>query len=179
MGSVRPRCPAKLFAGVIYSPDFSSVELKNEIEALYGPADLVSAEMDFNNTEYYRKEMGPGLKRTFFFFKELRPQEKLYRCKLDSNLLEERHLSPGGQRPVNIDPGYLELSNLVLFTTKDFSHRIYAGEGIYAEVTLIYSGKKFNTLPWTYPDYGSEAYIGIFNKARALYYSQLEAQGLV
>ena len=179
MGLIRSRFPAKLFAGVIYAPGISKAGLKNEIEALYGPADLITDEMDFLNTKYYCKEMGPGLKRKFFFFKELRAQEQLYRCKLESNLVEDRYKGPDGGRRLNIDPGYLELSKLVLFTTKDFSHRLYAGEGIYAEVTMIYSNKKFNTLPWTYPDYGSDAYIEIFKEARALYYSQLEERGLV
>jgi hypothetical protein len=57
------------------------------------------------------------------------------------------------RRRINLDPGYLEPSKLVLFSTKNFSHRIYCGDGIFGEVTLIYERGKFKILPWTYPDY--------------------------
>jgi hypothetical protein len=42
---------------------------------------------------------------------------------------------------------------VVLATGKRFSHRIYMGQGIYADLTLIYHKKAFQKLPWTYPDY--------------------------
>jgi len=41
----------------------------------------------------------------------------------------------------------------VLATGKNFTHRIYIGGGIYADLTLIYQKGAFQTLPWTYPDY--------------------------
>jgi hypothetical protein len=41
-------------------------------------------------------------------------------------------------RPVNLDPGFIEPSKLILASTKNFSHRIYIGNKMYAEVTLMY-----------------------------------------
>ena len=69
-------------------------------------------------------------------------------------------------RRVNIDPGYITPAKLVLATTKDYSHRIYLGKGIYAEVTLIYSQKKYRILDWTYPDFRQEKYLAYFEEIR-------------
>ncbi|HLF85879.1 MAG TPA: DUF4416 family protein, partial [Nitrospiria bacterium] len=69
-------------------------------------------------------------------------------------------------RMINIDPGYLNMAKVVLATTKDFSHRIYLKDGIYAEVTLIYVGDSYYPLPYTFPDFRSKDYIGLFNSVR-------------
>ena len=73
------------------------------------------------------------------------------------------------KRRVNLDPGYLLLSRLVLSTFKDFAHRIYLGRGVFAEVTLIFREGSFRPLPWTYPDYAAPETIALFNKAREDY----------
>ena len=82
-------------------------------------------------------------------------------------------LSSNNKRRVNIDPGYISLDKLVLFTTKNYSHRIYLNEGIYAEVTLKFERKSFVPLPWTYPDYKTLEYIDFFNKIRETYKDQI------
>ena len=58
-----------------------------------------------------------------------------------------------GKRSVNIDPGYLLYERFVLATGKNYSHRIYVGQGIYADLTLIFQKGAYRPLPWTYPDY--------------------------
>ena len=61
-----------------------------------------------------------------------------------------------GRRSINLDPGLLSLSSIVLATTKNRSHRIAIGRSLYAELTLIYQNRHFEALPWTYADYRSE-----------------------
>lgn len=78
-----------------------------------------------------------------------------------------------GRRRINLDPGYLDSAKIVLVSTKDFSHRIYLGNGIYGEVTLIYSGKNYQTLPYTYPDFRTQEYLDIFKKVREMYKIEL------
>jgi Domain of unknown function (DUF4416) len=112
--------------------------------------------------------MGNNLKRKFLSFQKLFDLKDIYKVKLKTNMLERRLLKLG-RRSVNIDPGYLDLAKLVLFSTKDYTHRIYLNKGIFAEATLFYKDKRFNAWPWTYPDYRSEAYIDIFNSIRELY----------
>ncbi|MCP4631866.1 MAG: DUF4416 family protein, partial [candidate division Zixibacteria bacterium] len=109
-----------------------------------------------DNTKYYNDEMGEKLFRKFVSFEELIDPSQLPAIKIFSNDIELRFSRPGCDSPkrrVNIDPGYLELSKLILASTKNFSHRIYLNDGIYGEVTLIFRGNEFTYLDWTYPDY--------------------------
>ena len=119
---------------------------------LYGPVDLVSPWLPFDYTDYYEKEMGRPLCRRLLAFKHLIDQEQLPDIKHQTNAIES-DFAREGRRGVNIDPGYLLLERLVLATGKNFSHRIYLRRGIYADLTLIYRKERFESLPWTYPDY--------------------------
>ena len=110
--------------------------------------------------------------RSFVSFKRLRDPGRLRNVKLRCVEIEKK-FSRGGKRKINIDPGYISEANLVLSTTKDFSHRIYLGKGVFAEITLLYSGKHYIDLPWTYPDYKTNEYKAIFSKIRGLYREQL------
>ena len=79
------------------------------------------------------------------------------------------------KRPVNLDPGLLDGSKLILATTKDYAHRIYLSRGIYAEVTLTWRRGAFQPTPWTYRDYRTEPYLAFFAKARARFLDQLRS----
>jgi len=151
-------------------------KVMDEVVREYGEIDFESKVLPFHYTNYYTKEMGENLKRKFVSFKRLISPEKIIQVKLFTNRLEEKFLWPGSaRRRINIDPGYLTLSKLVLATTKNFSHRIYLGHGIYAEVTLRYvKNKGFQPWEWTYPDYRSPEYLEIFNQLRDGYKKQLE-----
>ncbi len=143
-------------------PDLGKVVLQSEI-------------YDFSSfTSYYAKEMGEALKKGFYFFERLREPEFLIDLKYTCYKIERELAEPSGNRTVNLDPGYIALSKIVLSTFKDFSHRIYIGKGVFAEVTLIFKGKSFTELPWTYPDYKQPQIIATFNKARAWYKNKLK-----
>ena len=88
--------------------------------------------------------------------------------KLITNGLEEQWIK-GASRQVNIDPGYLVASRFVLASGKDFTHRIYVGQGIYADLTLVYTKDQFQPLPWTYPDYQSQPVQDFLIKVRKKY----------
>jgi len=57
----------------------------------------------------------------------------------------------------------------VLATGKDNAHRIYLGEGIFADLTLIFRAGTYRSLEWTYPDYADPVLIGILNSIRENY----------
>lgn len=119
--------------------------------------------------------MGEGLKRKFLSFEKLINAERLAAVKRWTITLEKK-LKDGANRTVNIDPGYLTLSKLVLASTKNFCHRIYAGGGIFEEITLFYKDATFQPGPWTYPDFRSPDHINIFNQIRGIYRSQTETR---
>ena len=120
----------------------------------------------FTHSDYYSAEMGDALIKRFLLFSNLLPQDRLPQTKLFSNSVEERFMGKDGGRRVNIDPGLLTLHNLVLATAKGYAHRIYLGDGIYGEVTLLYQKSGFAPLPWTYPDYQMPQVIGFMSRVR-------------
>lgn len=172
MGKVREPDPVKLFVGILTSDPALLVPLRLRLEAVLGPVDLVGPLLDFDYTRYYEAEMGPALKRQFWSFAHLVAPDALPGAKLLTNDIEQE-FAIEGKRRVNLDPGYLAEAKLVLATTKDYAHRLYLGHGIFGEVTLIYRRGEFVALPWTYPDYRSEEYLGFFLELRAVYRRQI------
>jgi len=164
--------PVKLFVGCITNNSALINKTKGILEKRFGPTDFQSDILNFNNTTYYNKELGDNLKRKFITFKRLISLENAYTIKVLTNKIEEK-FNAQGKRTINIDPGYISLSKLTLFSAKDFYHRIYLGKGIYAEVTLYYKDKTFQPFEWSYPDYKSDEYIKLFNKLRENYMAEL------
>lgn len=173
MGTIKKHVPVKLVIGLIFKHNNIYVKVKPLLERKFGPIDFESQTLDFIHTDYYEKEFGKGLKRAFVSFKKLILPHQLPAIKTTTNYFEAR-LSQNKLRRINIDPGYLELSKFVLATTKDYSHRIYLGGGIYAEITLFYRKGSFCPWEWTYPDYRTDAYIKIFNRIRQIYVEQIK-----
>ncbi|MBM4313954.1 MAG: DUF4416 family protein [Deltaproteobacteria bacterium] len=152
--------------------------LDDAIRALsekYGKIDFISAATPFAFTDYYTKEFGASLIRRLAAFDRLIRPDSLPDIKWWTNSLE-RKLSVEGRRRVNIDPGYIARSHLLLATGKGYSHRPYLRDGIYADLTLIYRSKGFQSLPWTYPDYAGEEMIGLLTRIRDKYSLQLRGK---
>jgi len=70
------------------------------------------------------------------------------------------------KRWVNIDPGYMSMTKLVLASTKNREHRLYLRDGIYAEVTLAFRDQAWKTMPWTYADYQRPDVLEFLTQAR-------------
>jgi hypothetical protein len=172
MGSIRKPQPVKLISALIYKDESVLLRAEDLLKKHFGPVDFRSQALPFDYTDYYEKEFGKDLSRKFLSFEKLILPDSLARVKVITNNIENR-LAAGSCRSINIDPGYLDLAKFVLASTKDFSHRIYIGRGIYAELTLSYHEKSFRPLEWTYPDYRTSDYIAILTKIREIYAGQL------
>lgn len=173
-----PQAPklARLIIGLFMRDRSLLSPLVDELVARYGPLDLISDWFPFDYTEYYRAEMGPDLSRRMLVFKKMIEQRALPDIKIFTNGLERKNAS-GNNRRVNIDPGYLVPERFVLATGKNFSHRIYLDQGIYADLTLIYQKGRFITLPWTYPDYAAANMLGFLETVREKYLLELKEMG--
>jgi hypothetical protein len=171
MADIRQPIPVKLFVGMISREPSLFDECAELLSSEFGPLDLRAPIVAWDQTEYYRQEMGTGLLRTFVFFERLLDPEQLAPVKNMTNLIEKRlsHATSGNRR-INIDPGYITEAKVVLASTKDFSHRVYIGQHIYAEVTLTFreQGRTFVALGHTYPDFRRRDMIELFNGARGL-----------
>ncbi len=166
----------KLFVGVLCPQAFDIAPLVADLRQIYGDLTLLGADeptfFSFDHTDYYTAEMGPGLRRFFVAIDDLYDPEKLAEAKQKSCLLESKYMV-NGSRKINLDPGLLFLHNLILLSTKNFAHRIPLFGGIYGEVTLLYHNKKWESLPWTFPDYKGDAYQALFTSLRRTYHAQL------
>lgn len=171
MGKIQPVESVKAVFGVLYR-EFSLFEQACRwIQTELGPMDLLSEKYPFIETDYYAPEMGADLIRQYFSLENLIPPERLVSLKIISNQWEEQ-LSLEGKRRINLDPGYLSSSTLILASTKNFSHRLYLGQGIYGEVTMRFMHGTFTELPWTYPDYSHHK--AFFLEVRKKYREQLK-----
>jgi hypothetical protein len=129
---------------------------QEHLQSYFGPLALAATPFAFHHTKYYEKTMGANLSKQLLAFEQLVPLAQLTEIKLRTNLLEAEVASTGRfpeTRPLNLDPGLLTLGKFMLATTKDQAHRIYLGEGIFAEVTLRFESGQFEPWPWTYADY--------------------------
>ncbi len=179
--------PVKLIIGILAADQNCLDTAHKIIFAKFGQIDLVSDIWPFTQTNYYESETGGNILRQFVSIEPLVDPANLAKIKHQANKLEQklaRHLcgglatksNLGLSRPVNLDPGVIEPSKLILATTKNYSHRIYIGKKMYAEVTLIFDKGSWCPLPYTYPDYRQKCYHDFFSKVRKRLLEQLKSK---
>ncbi len=169
MGKIRPPEAALLFTGALYSDPEIFAHTKIILENIFGDSLSVSPPLPWDYSVYYRNELGSPIERRFIFFKDLFNTGTLADIKIKTNEVEAS-FSVSGKRLINIDPGYLTLAKVVLASTKNYSHRLNLGKGIYGEVTLIFHQKEGTFKPhlFTFRDYQEDTHIDIFMNARGL-----------
>ena len=163
---------AKLISS-LFSPEKDLIDrVIGDLEKSFGPVDCIGPECFFDRTKYYAREMGWPLHRRFISFDKLVRPDHLPDIKLKTMGIEGEYLR-NGKRRVNIDPGYISPERLILATGKNYVHRVYLSQGIYADLTLVFQRGSFRPLQWTYPDYAEEGTISLFNEIREQYMKQL------
>jgi hypothetical protein len=165
MGTIGTLKKVKLFCGIISSGAKTEQKALATLEKKFGEIDLTSTVMPFDFSDYYNREMGNNLKRFWISFKKLITATDITWIKVFTNSIEDS-FAVNNKRLINIDPGYITPANIILATTKDYSHRIYLSSGIYGEVTAIYKKAEVVKLPWSYPDYLSNQATKFLLKAR-------------
>ncbi len=170
--------PIKLIIGILAANHQCLHAAVEVIDDNFGRIDLVSDVWPFDKTDYYKDQTGPNILRQFVSTERLITPGKLAKIKHKTNKLEQKlatRLSLPLPRPVNLDPGFIEPSKLVLASTKNYSHRMYIGGKMYAEVTLIFDKGCWCPLPYTYPDYKQQCYFDFFDKVRVRLLEQLKS----
>jgi hypothetical protein len=150
---------------------------ERRLSETFGDLHLCSPLFDFSfYSRYYDEELGGQVWKYFIALQELLPADRIVEIKLavEEIQTEFAEVREGRKkRIVNIDPGYLNGWQVILSTVKNHSHRLYLGQGVYCEMTLIYRKGAFQPLPWTFPDYTSPLAIEYFSKLRMEYRRQL------
>jgi hypothetical protein len=159
---------ALLFCGLLYVNEDCYLLARDLLIETFGPIILESGQYAWNHSKYYTQEMGNDIKRRFVLFDALFDTGQISDTKLKAIEIE-RCMSDKGKRSVNVDPGYLTLAKVVLATTKNYSHRIYLRDGIYAEVTLTFRrGGTYEPHMYTYRDYVEDFARDFLLKAREI-----------
>jgi len=178
MGQIQKDFKVQPFVAIMYKNNYKYEEALAECISRFGEPLGISDEYNFSEfTSYYEKEFGANLKKRMHVFGKPRELENFHRNKIWSNKLETELSKQSEARNVNIDPGYLGLSKLVLFSTKNYSHRIYISDGIFAEVTLVYEYSEFKNQSWTYPDYADEKNLSFITDMREKIKQTARAKG--
>ncbi len=169
MWEIQDILPVKLLVGILACDETALAASHAPLIDAYGSADFISDVYPFDMTEYYVDQAGPNMVRQFLAFANLIDPGRLAAIKHETNRAEQalaKSLDTPYPRPVNFDPGFIEPSKLVLASTKNFAHRIYIGDHMYAEVTLTYNKGRWDSFPFTFPDYKSGRYDTFLSKVR-------------
>jgi hypothetical protein len=157
-----------VFSALYRSDIHTSSSLSDLIQGTFG--NFANLSPRFNPLkDYYSKEMGESelLNRTIYCCLTPFPRDYLLSTKLLA-LEWERKSSQMECRTVNVDVGFLTLENFILATTKNFSHRVYLGHNIFADLTYQFTQGRLTPLPWCYPDYQDPEKIEFFTWCRGL-----------
>jgi hypothetical protein len=176
MWKIKKPDPVKLIMGIL-AADQECLQLACEaVIDEFGVTDMISEVYPFTQTSYYKDEAGENILRQFLSFEKLIDPGKLATIKIKSNKLEEKLAKIAHAdlpRPINLDPGIIEPSKLILASTKNFSHRIYIGDNMYAELTLSYCKGVWNSFSYTFPDFKEDRYHKFLSGVRERLVEQL------
>jgi hypothetical protein len=175
MAEFRPPQPVELVIGVIVGERASLDRVRQELEAEFGQVESASPSYDFDVTDYYLGEMGPGLRRVFFSFVNMIDPAGIVETKLASNRIEAAY-SRGGRRTANIDPGYMDLYKLVLASAKFQGQKVYLGKGVYADPTIYYD-RGWKPYRWGFPDFIGGRYNTYLTQVRNMYKAKIRRLG--
>ncbi len=165
MSTKRHQEEALLFVGALYSSADIYDGILPELRNYFGEILLESPVIGWDHSRYYSDELGVPISRRFLFFSQVIDASVLSEIKILTDDIECSTLR-NGKRQINLDPGYLTEAKVILASTKNYSHRIYLGRGIYAEQEYIYSKGSYQPLLHTYTDYLKPEYLKIFGQAR-------------
>jgi hypothetical protein len=159
LASVRIVEPVVRFCAVITRHSAARQWALDRLRQRWGQISVASDPIPFEAGGYYAPTMGHDLLKTLVALEGFLDPAALSDWKLQTNAWEAEYAAVSDHpeiRPLNLDPGYTTQAKLVLATTKDRDHRIYLKDGIFAEVTLTYVGKKWQHHRWSYPTYRSD-----------------------
>ena len=156
----------KLIIAVMYKNKGIYNNTKTDLVNKFGVIAKESKPYNFDKfTSYYAKEMGKGLVKRFVVFKKAVNKKDLAGTKLFTTKIEEKY-SKNNKRQVNIDPGYLSKTALVLASfKKGTNYKEQVSDRVYAHKVLKFKKRKVITFWHTFPDYREkkEAFLNWIN----------------
>ncbi len=163
------------FLAILQSPKIEKDDVINVLKSSWGDLLMPSPEYCFDHTNYYEPEMGKNLKRYFVGINNLDNPHGLPLYKEKAIQMEQKFLNEAGGRTVNIDPGYMDTSKVVLASYKPGGHKIALTEKCYADMVLRFSKGEYQSFDWTFPDFKSGMYFEFLKALRGSYLERLRS----
>lgn len=161
--------PGKLTVSIIHSSRDALADALSHLEKRFGRVLGETIDLSHTPRSECAEEMGQHLLRRFFTFEREVPRESLPEIKAACHKIESQfgdRIQEFTFRTVNIDPGILSPDNLVMASYREYNHRVYLGDGVYAEIELVYSRGRFVRLPWTDPEFCQSEVIELLSRTR-------------
>jgi hypothetical protein len=158
----------RLIVSIIYNSLDGLADALKLLEKQFGRVQCETMELTYTS-DRYAEEMGTGLQRRFYSFERLVERDRLPEIKAVCHKVENQFgdmVHDYAFRTVNIDPGVLTPENLVMASHREYNHRIYLRDGVFAELALVYSRGRFVRLPWTVVDFCQGEAIEFFLRVR-------------
>ena len=163
----------KFFIGILFQDEIIMKKALAILNKKFGPFDVTSNYIPFTNSQYY-EDIGNKLCKVFVSTEKLIEREKIVNIKLYTNWVEQKVSGNKKKRKINIDPGFMTLSNVFLASCKEFYDRAYLSKGVFIENEYMFKSKEYHFWEWTYPDYRKKEYLDFFYSIRKIYQNQLK-----
>jgi len=162
----------RLIVSVVHSSIDALADAVDALEKRFGAVQYETLEAECGSPDLYKEEMGDNLMRRFFSFerpidRNMLPTVKSICAKIEAQYADKVH--DYCFRTVNLDPGILTPANLVMAAYREMNHRIYLEDGVFGELTLVWSKGQFVRLPWTDLDYCTDESIDFFCRVRSCF----------
>jgi hypothetical protein len=160
--------PGRLIVSIIYSSIDALADALKMLERHFGRVQYETMETSYTS-DTYSEEMGDSLERRFFSFEKPVERDRLPQIKATCLKIEKQfgdHVDDFTFRTVNLDPGILTPDNLIMASTREYNHRIYLADGVFADLVLVYAKGRFVRMPWTVPDFYQGEAIEFFLRVR-------------
>lgn len=169
--------PVLPIVGLLAADTALAEQTVERFAAAYGGIAERGAWVPFDRTDYYQPELGAGLQRCYLACASLVEPEPaaLIALKEHAWRLEQQLAAEDGRRRVNLDPGTLDATRVVLASFKVGPQKLYAGQRVWADLVLWFSRGAYQPLPWTFPDLRGPEHWPFFAAARAHYKGLLRA----
>jgi hypothetical protein len=160
--------PVLVILGLLSNQPGLICEAAERLAEPWGGIDLWGEPQPFDHTPYYEKEMGSELQRRFCCLTGLMAPERLVELKQKAWEVEQLYIV-AGNRQVNLDPGTLDATKVVLASFKPGPQKLYLGSGVWADMVSFYTNRAFRPLLWTFPDLREGPHLELFAHARRRY----------
>jgi len=164
VGPRPPPEPSLVVVGAIAGDAALGREAAAAFAEPWGGVALWGEAAPFDPTGYYAPELGADLTRAFGAA-GLAPADALPELKARAWAVE-RDYARAGRRRVNLDPGLLDATKLVLASFKPGPQKLYLGDGVWADVVLYLDHGRLGPLPWTFADLREGPHVTWAGRAR-------------